>query len=154
MRRGFTLLELLLIVAIFAILSVSGLGYYRNYAKNVSLDSLRDQMIYTLKEARSRSALGDSGSGDVSLRWGVHVVNGTTDYYQLYSTPTTYTDPAMYVQSETYLNTAVTFSDPIEGGVKDILFDKLTGSTTPTSVSFTADGRLVTVTITGLGVVY
>lgn len=152
--HGFTLLEMLIVISVLAILSVSGIGYYRNYAKNIAIDATRDEMIFTLKEARAKSALGDAGAGDVSLAWGVHLINATEDYYELYATPTTYSDGAMSVKRTISLDTGVVFTDPTEGATKDILFQKITGSTTPATISFFSDGRVVTVNITGLGVIY
>ena len=154
MCRGFTLLEMLIVISIFAILSVSGIGYYRNYSKNVALDGMRDEMIFTLKEARAKSALGDAGSGDVSLSWGVFVVNGASDYYELYATPTTYLNASTTIHSTKTLDTGVIFTNPTEGANMDIRFEKITGSTTPQTISFFSEGRVVTITISSLGVIY
>src|SRR5437867_112262 len=85
---GFTILEILIVIGIVAILSVSGLGYYRNALKSIELDSAAKAIIETLRDARSRASLGQGG-----YKWGVVFINSSTTntyYYELFSTPTDY----------------------------------------------------------------
>ena len=148
-RRGFSLLEILMVVAILAILGVSGVGYYRNLAKNVETKNFSQTLVSDLKYARSLSTSGES-----SLRWGVHAVNGASDYYEFFSSSTTYSDSSMSVSSTTTLPKGVSWVSPAESASKDIIFTRISGTTTADTLIINSESGNTTLTITSLGVVY
>ena len=147
--RGFSLLEILMVVAILAILGVSGVGYYRNFAKNVESKNFSQALVSDLKYARSFST-----SGENSLKWGVHAVNGTSDYYEIFSTPTNYADASKSVTSTTTLPQGVSWVSPAESASKDIIFTRISGTTTADTLIINSESGNTTVTVTSLGVVY
>jgi hypothetical protein len=103
-----------------------------------------------LKTARAKSM-----NGEDDMKWGVHFVNGTSDYYELFSTPTNYADGSRVTKETVYLSGGVAFSYPTEGNTTDIIFDKIYGSTTPaTYVTVTAENNYATTTISSNGQIY
>lgn len=149
--RGFSLLELLIVIAIIAVLAAAGAGYYRGFVKSVELQSVSKTLAEDLKQVRSKSMIGEGG-----VKWGAHVVNtsGGSQYYILFSTPTNYADAGKVAISTTTLSTGLTFSDPSAGANKDIIFAKISGTTTATTVVVMSEGKYATTTISSIGAVY
>lgn len=149
--RGFSLLELIIVIAIIALLGSIGSGYYRGFIKNVELQSVSKTLAGDLKHMRSKSMIGEDG-----VKWGAHIVNtsGGSQYYELFSTPTNYTDGAKDVISTTTLSTGLTFYDPGVGASKDIIFTKISGTTTPATIVVVSEGAYATTTISSIGSIY
>ncbi len=144
--RGFSLLELLIVVAIMSLLLAAGVGVYRNFGKNVELSSTSQAMSADMRQMQSKAMTGES-----SLRWGVSLINSTDDRYDLFSL----TDAGVYATDTTiYLPKSITFSDPTEGTVKNIIFSKISGSTTATTTTITSEGSIATTTISSVGTIY
>lgn len=144
--RAFTLLELLIVVAIVALLMAAGSGVYRNFGKNVELGSTSQGMAADIRQMQSRAMIGEGG-----LRYGVSIVNSTDDRYELFSL----TDAGVYATTTTvYLPKSITFSDPIEGATKNIIFSKISGSTAATTTTITSEGTSATTTVSSIGTVY
>ena len=149
LTNGFSLLEILMVISIVAILGTAGVGYYRNFAKNVEVKNFSKSLVSDLKYARSLSI-----SGENSLKWGVHAVNGSDDYYELFSTPTTYADAGKSVTSTTTLPKSVSWTSPAESASKDIIFTRISGTTTADTLIINSESGNTTITATSLGVVY
>jgi len=149
--RGFSLLELLIVMAIIALLGTAGVGYYRGFVKNVELQTVSKALAGDLRHVRSKSMIGEDG-----VKWGAHVVNtsGGSQYYELFSTPTNYADGSKLVISTTTLSTGLIFSDPIAGATKDIIFTKISGTTTAATVVVVSEGNYATTTVSSIGAVY
>ncbi len=148
-HKGFSLIEVLLVVAILALIGSVSVEYYRSTAVYIQTKSFANGLISDMQYARSRSLNGEN-----TLKWGVHVVNSTNDYYEVFSTPTDYLDATKIVYSTTTAPGGVTFSDPTSGATRDIIFSRIAGTTTATSVSVLGDGNTIVDTITALGVIY
>ena len=146
--RGFSLLELLIVIAIISILAVAGAGSYRGFGKSVQLTSATQTIAADLRQTQAKSMVGESG-----LFWGVHFVSGTNNYYQIFSTPTNYANASTSIVSTTTLPLSITFSDPTGGATRDIIFSKISGLTTATSVSVVSEGVTKTITITSIGTI-
>lgn len=147
--RGFSLLELLMVISIISILGSAGVGFYRGFVKNVELQSASKVIAGDLRYMRSKSMIGEGGT-----MWGVHIVNenGGSQYYELFSTATDY--PAGTIILTSTLPTGITFSDPSSGASKDIIFSKISGATTPATIVIDSEGSTQTLTISNIGTVY
>lgn len=149
-QNGFSLFEVLLAMGIIAVLGVVSTGYYRNYVKNVEFDSTAKTIIYDLKHAQSKAMAGEDDK-----KWGVHFVNGASDdYYELFSTSVDYGDSSTTVKDTIYLSSAIVFTSPAEGATTDIIFDKIQGTSSASSVSLSFEGSSSTITVTAAGGIY
>jgi prepilin-type N-terminal cleavage/methylation domain-containing protein len=148
-NKGFTLLELLLVVTILAILASFSASSYRNYGKSVELDSVGKNIVYDLRQMRSRAA-----AGDTRRNWGAHFVNGVQDYYELFSTPTNYADAGKTIVSSVYLPTTVKFTTPAESANLDIIFASIAATTNANSVIINSEGVTKTINVTASGTAY
>lgn len=149
--RGFSLLELLIVMAIVVTLAAAGSGMYRNFGKNVELSSTAQTIAADLRHMQSKAMVGEGG-----FKWGAHIVNTTPDdYYVLFSTSgTSYLDGTTVSLATTTLSKAIAFSDPVEGALKDIIFNKISGTTTATTTTITSEGLTQTVNVSSVGTVY
>lgn len=146
--RGFTLLELLIVVAIMSLLAAAGSGFYNGMVKNIQVESTAKILAADLRQMRSKSMIGDGNAN-----WGAHVVNvnGGNQYYELFSTPTNYAGGTII--GTTTLSKGIVFSDPSIGTSKDIIFSKISGTTTPTTVTFSRENSSQIISISGIGTI-
>ena len=147
--RGFSLLELLMVIAILGILGAAGFGYYVNVAKNIEISTVARTLASELRDARARAMGGES-----RRKWGVHAVNGASDYFEVFSTPTNYANGGTTINRTQYLFSGAAFSDPSEGTSKDIIFTGISGTTTASSLTLTSQTQSITVSVTALGLIY
>ncbi len=145
-KNGFSLLELLIVVSIVVILSSIGAGFYVNYGKSVEVSSVVESVTFDLKQMQSKAMIGEG-----SFKWGIHFVNGDADYYEMFSTPTDYSDGAKVILSTNYLSNGVVFSDPGPSSSKDIIFNKISGGTSASSVGMSSGSSTKTIYISGIG---
>ena len=148
-QKGFSLLELLIVIAIIAVLGTVGSGYYREFIKNVEIQSVSKTLASDLRHARSKAMIGEDG-----FKWGAHIVNvnGGDQYYELFSTPTNYAGGT--VTATTTLSRGLIFSDPSASSSKDIIFTKISGTTTASTVVIVSEGNYATTTVSSIGAVY
>ena len=143
---GFTLIEVLIVAAVLVIIAVAGSGFYTNYNKSIEIDAATQSLVFNLKQARSNSMIGVG-----SFKWGVHFVNSTADYYEIFSTPTDYSSASKVVTSKIYLSNGVTFSNPISDATSDIIFNKISGnaSTSQVGLVYQDNSRIINVSTIG-----
>ncbi|MBI5133963.1 MAG: prepilin-type N-terminal cleavage/methylation domain-containing protein [Candidatus Taylorbacteria bacterium] len=147
---AFTLMEVLLVVAVLGVVSAIGAVNLGNFSRGVELDSFAQKVVFDLRLAKAKSMSGEEGR-----KWGVRFVNGASeDYYEIYSTPTNYLDPAVAISSTEYLPRGVSFSDPAPLANDDVLFSKGFGTTTSQAIVLDSPQKSVTVTITSQGGIY
>jgi prepilin-type N-terminal cleavage/methylation domain-containing protein len=142
--KGFSLLELIMVVAIVVLIGSMGVGMYLNYGKTVEVNGIAQSISYDLKDAQSKAMTGEGG-----FKWGIHFFNTTNDNYQIFSTATDYSSAT--VASTSYLPSTVTFSSPASGLSTDIIFSRISGTTTPSSVVLVSQGNTRTVSVSSLG---
>lgn len=148
--RGVTLLEIILVTGILAVLGAMGIASYRNYVKQAQRTATAKQIIFALKDARTRAVGGD----DV-YKWGIHFVNGASDYYEIFETPTDYSSGSKVIKETVYLPDTVIFTDPASSSTKDIIFNRIAGTiTADTSVIISQENVTTTITVNTLGNVY
>lgn len=145
-NKGFSLLELLIVMAIVVTIAAIGSGFYVNYGKGIEIKSISSSISFDLKQVQAKSMIGAGG-----FKWGIHFVNGATDYYEIFSTPTDYSDGSKVIVSTNYLPASVTFSDPASSSTKDIIFNKISGGTTASSVVMISSGLTKTINVSSIG---
>ncbi|HBB57012.1 TPA: hypothetical protein DEW47_04055 [Patescibacteria group bacterium] len=149
-NKGFTLLELVIVIGILAVIAAVSSPLLRGIIKKIEVDSSSQSIVAFLKEARTNAMTGMSGR-----KWGVHFVNGVNDdYYEVFSTPTGYNDAEKTINSIAYLPQGIYFTDPV--ATADIIFGKIAGTTTATTtISLSSpDGITKTITVTPTGTIY
>lgn len=145
--RGFTLIELLVSITILTLLATLTYETLQktNGSKVLETDALN--VFSKLREARSSALASKKGS-----QWGVHIASSSVTLFQgpLF-------DAASATNVVTNLNSLVTVSSiALEGGVSNIVFERLTGATTQsgsTTLSLVASStakRTITIYRTGV----
>ena len=77
--RGFTLIEMLIVVGIVTALSVVGVPNYLNHRQQVAINSEADKILAFVRVAVSKAKSQEGGEV-----WAIEFVNnGDNDYYQL-----------------------------------------------------------------------
>jgi prepilin-type N-terminal cleavage/methylation domain-containing protein len=148
--KGLTLLETLISIAVVAIVVAIGIGSYGGWVKNVELGRTADTIISDLKSAQANAMNGQGG-----LNWGIHFVNGSSQYYEIFSTPTDYSSPLKTITGTVYLQNNIAFSSPSSGNSTNVVFNRISGTiSSDTQVSITFDGAMDTVNITTAGNIY
>ncbi|MBI1755114.1 prepilin-type N-terminal cleavage/methylation domain-containing protein [Candidatus Azambacteria bacterium] len=148
-EKGFTILELLLVIAIFAILGVTAVTQLVGFQRNTVIESASKDMVSSLRLAHDRAMLGEDGNVDgAGDSWGIRFANAASDNYQTFF-------GAAYnsgnVKETEYFSSAITFSSPTEGNNTDVVFTKLSGTTTAATVTVTDGTQSKTITIDASG---
>ncbi len=147
--RGFSLLEIIIVMGIMVIIAGIGSGFYANYNKNVEIKAVAETLLFDLKQTQSKSMIGENDSTGANVKWGIHFVNGATDYYEIFSTPTDYANAGKIVTITKYLPNGITFSDPAT--TEDIIFNRISGRTTAATIVINFLTTAKTFTISTLG---
>jgi len=149
---AFTLMELLIVVAITTILAGVGISSYINQQRAKLLDTSVQEIVGYLRYSQQKS-IAQEGSN----QWGIHFENPADedekDFYALY-TGTSYTSP----EETRYLSSGIEYESPTAGNNIDVSFDKLTGaSATSTTQSITIKSTVTnsttTISISGQGLI-
>lgn len=117
---GFTFIEVLIIIAVIGILSVSVFSVYREFNNSRSLEVSVQNVASLLKEARSLTL----SSKDDSV-YGVHLEEDRAVLFKGTTYSTSSADNVEYIVSG-----LVTATSTLTGGGNDVVFERLTGETT------------------------
>lgn len=128
-QSGFTLIEILIAVAIMVLLSALTIAAFSTLNKQVSLDTTSQNILSVLRRARSQTLASENES-----TYGVHF---ETSKYVLFK-GTSYTNGAAY-NKEFNLSETEIYAVTLAGGVSDVVFDRIRGTT---SQSGTVSTRL------------
>lgn len=123
---GFTIFELVVILAITPILAVLALNIFNDYQANYQLLLTAEEMRSTLAEARVLAMIGEGGA-----RHGIAVVAAQGTYTLFRGPSYARRDPSfdrVYQWEYQY----ITYSGP-----QEIVFSRLKGTTTPASIMLT-----------------
>lgn len=140
MKNGFTLLELLLVIALVALIAGLSIPFYSNFIVRNYLNTSSSSLVQTVEKAQNYAK-----SGKQDATWGVYM---TSSDYTLYK-------GTSYAARDTNLDELYTFPSGIaHGGLTEIHFDHLRGETTNTGViTLTAtNGASTTIQINSSGI--
>ena len=125
-KKGFTLLEVLLVIAILTILSAVGIGYFHSSIVEVAAGSTMKTFVADIDAARGRALVGDRG-----MTWGV-LVDATANTWELYATTTRNYSADEFIPEIHPLPSGVVWIDP-KSGTRSIEFLPLSGASITTS---------------------
>jgi prepilin-type N-terminal cleavage/methylation domain-containing protein len=149
-QNGFTLLELLIIIAIVAVIGVVSFSYSFGSRRGQALRSATRSVVAVLRDTQTRAVGQEAG-----VSWGVRFSNpsgGGFDQYEVFTGAVYDADTVMQVYS--FRSTGVAFSSPASGAVTDVVFSPLSGRvTSPVFVVLTISGESATgeVSVNALG---
>jgi len=119
-RKGFTALELLIVVAIMGVILATILPSFTNFRRSSLLNTESQELVSIINRARMLSV-----SSKYDNQFGVHFEAGKVVLFQ----GDTYSSGAT-TNEEHIFNTAITLSPiVINGGGSELLFEKITGAT-------------------------
>lgn len=123
MRGGFSLMEMVVVVALISILSVIAVTNLIERAAHEELDAATTQIATTLREAQSKAATQEGGTS-----WGVHFENSTATppFYALYKDP--YSTGSVVLRKSLSRGVRFSSSSIPFGGFSNILFAQITGT--------------------------
>lgn len=109
-QNGFTLMELVLVIAILGIIAGLGIGNYANFLRQGSLDSAANEIVAKLREAQTKAQASGDGTG-----WGVYFDTTNKDRYILFKgNCSTTTSASCYQNSDCSPQTCANSSQSVE----------------------------------------
>lgn len=120
MRNGFTLIEVLIVIAISAFLTIGSLAVYSNFTKGKAFSSGIQGVVNLLRDAKSSTLASKD-----STVYGVHFETSRAVFFK----GSTFTEPDSFNRVYTMPVDVELSSIVINGGGNDIVFDRLTGET-------------------------
>jgi len=147
-KKGFTLIEIIIVVSIMVIVALISREFYGSFAMESSVENSAGTIVFDLRNARDKAMTGQGGNN-----WGIHFINSTNDYYQVFSSPTDYSHASKTIETTTYLSGNIKFSTPAESATADIIFTKLSGNATDTSITIFSGQKQKTISVKTQGLI-
>ena len=119
MRKGFTLIEIIIVIAVIGILAVVGFISYISLQRSVEMESTAKQIVDTLREAQNKAmSIEELDNWSVHFESGEFVLFKGSDYATSTTKEVNGLSPAVQITNLT-----------LNGGGNDVVFDKLEGTT-------------------------
>lgn len=147
-KQGFTLLELMLVMALLVVIALASREVYNGFALGTNIDNVSKTIIFDLRAARNSAMNGQEANN-----WGIHFVNSTSDYYEIFASPSNYSDGSKSVKMTVYLSSGINFSSPSEGNNTDIIFTSLSGTSSSANINVISASTQKTVSVNSEGLV-
>lgn len=109
-QKGFTLIEMIIVVGITAVLAVIGATNYFGYRNRVLIEGEGSKAVEYFREAITRAR-----SQQDNVTWAIHINNGATDYYELISSSTP-VDRRYIASGVTFTATTTSATSTLVGG--------------------------------------
>lgn len=145
---GFTLMELLLVIAVLAVITAMSRDSFSSFLFGATAKDNAQAIAFDLRSARDQAM-----NGQDDRNWGVRFVNGADDYYEIFSSPAGYSDPAKEITRTDYLKSNVHFISPAEGDSQEVVFTKISGLTTAAEITVSSGQAQRTVSVNSQGLV-
>jgi prepilin-type N-terminal cleavage/methylation domain-containing protein len=138
--HGFTLIELILVVAMILILTTMSTSFYSRFINQNSVINASDQLVMQLRKAQMYAMMGKQNSN-----WGVGYSSNTMTLYK----GSTFTGHTTEFDENFTVPTSVTIT-----GLSDVNFTKTTGATGTQSITISdQNGNSSAVNVNSLGTV-
>jgi prepilin-type N-terminal cleavage/methylation domain-containing protein len=140
MKKGFTLIELIIVIALISILGFLSTGFYSRFYNQNAVSTITDELTQEFRKAQIYAMMGKQNGN-----WGVH--NNTTSIILFQGSTFVGRNTAF---DETFtVNSNITIT-----GLTDLIFFRMTGtpSATPTIIISNANNTR-TITVNSQGVV-
>lgn len=151
MRKGFTLIEILVGLAFISILSSMAVITYVRAQRKASLDTLSQQTVSILRRAQQKAIAQEEETA-----WGVHFENPTsTPAFIALFTGAAYNP--INIRESSFLPKPLIFITPASGATADVIFSKFTGTPAgPQDIVIQVEGEPAltrTITVNAAGIV-
>ena len=152
-RAGFSLFELLIVIAMVAVLATVSIAYLVGYRNQSDLDSTAKRIVATLRDAQNRSLTQASLS-----TWGVHFDNasGTRPFWVIFTG--SYNASSVFASYPLPVSVGFASATVPVAGFKEIVFTQGTGlasASTSISIYLTAlPSASATIAIASSGAVF
>lgn len=137
MRKGFTLVELMLVIAIMAVLAIVVFADLSGRRSKADLTATTQSVETLLRQAQSDAAFQENNAQASGVAWGVHFANATATapFYALFTgSYAASTTVGYYVLPSTVSYQTSTLA---VGATRDVIFSPITGaSSVSTSIGF------------------
>lgn len=120
---GFTLIEALVVIALFGILILGVLVNFRTSRDRLAVETTAEEIISSLETARARTIVSQGEEF-----WGVHF---ESEDFTLFQGPQYTSHPDLY-ERRSVAQGATIVSIVIAGGGSDVVFDRITGTSATT----------------------
>ena len=148
-KKGFTLVELIIVIAIFSIIFTSSTLVFGNTIQRNSLRYNSYQLVQNMRELRTNSI---SQKGDSS--WGVYFQNSSSPYGYTMFRGSSYASRDASYDLDFEFPEVLSFQQLSLGGSNEIVFDQSSGRTSNSgSLSISADSEVYSITVNQLGIV-
>jgi len=153
-QKAFTLMELLIVIAIITILAGVGISTFINQQRAKLLDTSVHEIVGYLRYAQQKSMAQESGN-----QWGIYFENPADedekDFYALYAGSEYTFDEE---KERRYLSSGITFTTPDTDEDVEVSFNKLTGTNATSTLQFitiksTVTNSTSTISISGQGLI-
>ena len=143
LARGFSMLEVLVVLGMFAIVAGFGLFVSMETFRGSNFHSDRDLLVALLQRARAQ-AVNNMCTGSACTDGVPHGVHIETDKYVLFQ-------GSAYSSSDPLNSTFSANPSVTRPASQDVIFAQLTGNTSATSIALSGGGRSSTISISAQG---
>lgn len=142
-QKGFTLIEVILVVAIILIIGTMSSAFYARFILQNGAINTQDQLVQSLRKAQLYAMLSRKSN---TSGWGVSYGSNTITVYQ----GPNYTGRTTSLDETFSVNPSVTVS-----GLTDINFARISGTPTPSTLTITITNNNTnrTITVNQMGMV-
>lgn len=116
-KRGFTLVEMTVVMAIVAILSLIGVSALLSARNNATVDNATQEIVSAIREAQNKAVSVESApDGTVPVAWGIQVdssAKSITPFYISYISPSTFAKNDLPVTTYNPLSSITVDDSPV-----------------------------------------